>query len=125
MAGGQASGWLAALWLTGGLAGSIALWLAGGLPACLPACVADSGWPCRHALPALTISLLTSAHPPTHRATHFCLQADGTLVVPPFDNALAGITVQRMMELLPEVCLCMCVVVVVGGWVWRQQSFQW
>lgn len=30
-----------------------------------------------------------------------CLLADGTLVVPPFDNALSGITLQRMMELLP------------------------
>ena len=30
-------------------------------------------------------------------------QADGTLVVPPFDNALSGITLQRMMELLPGV----------------------
>ncbi|EFN54669.1 hypothetical protein CHLNCDRAFT_52990 [Chlorella variabilis] len=30
-----------------------------------------------------------------------CLLADGTLVVPPFDHSLNGITVQRMMELLP------------------------
>ncbi len=30
-------------------------------------------------------------------------QEDGTLVVPPFDNCLAGITVQRMMQLLPSV----------------------
>ncbi len=32
-----------------------------------------------------------------------CPQADGTVVVPPFDNSLNGITVQRMMELLPQV----------------------
>lgn len=29
------------------------------------------------------------------------LLEDGTLVVPPFDNALNGITIQRMMEMLP------------------------
>lgn len=39
------------------------------------------------------------------------LQEDGTLVVPPFESALNGITVQRMMELLPDVrrwfdCFC-------------------
>lgn len=28
--------------------------------------------------------------------------ADGTVVVPPFESALAGITIQRMMALLPE-----------------------
>ncbi|KAI7837708.1 hypothetical protein COHA_008500 [Chlorella ohadii] len=31
-----------------------------------------------------------------------CLLEDGTLVVPPFESALNGITVQRMMELLPD-----------------------
>ena len=31
-----------------------------------------------------------------------CLLDDGTLVVPPFENALNGITVQRMMELVPQ-----------------------
>lgn len=31
-----------------------------------------------------------------------CIMADGIVVVPPFDNALNGITVQRMMELLPQ-----------------------
>lgn len=30
-----------------------------------------------------------------------CLLEDGTLVLPPFDNCLAGITMQRMMQLLP------------------------
>ncbi|KAL4447823.1 hypothetical protein ABPG75_005042 [Micractinium tetrahymenae] len=30
-----------------------------------------------------------------------CLLDDGTLVVPPFDSCLAGITIQRMMQLLP------------------------
>ena len=30
------------------------------------------------------------------------LLGDGTVVVPPFDSALAGITIQRMMQLLPE-----------------------
>ncbi len=34
---------------------------------------------------------------------HWFVQSDGTLVVPPFDNSLNGITVQRMMELLPAV----------------------
>ena len=31
-----------------------------------------------------------------------CLLDDGTLVVPPFENALNGITVQRMMVLVPQ-----------------------
>ncbi|KAL4442489.1 hypothetical protein ABPG77_005073 [Micractinium sp. CCAP 211/92] len=31
-----------------------------------------------------------------------CLLEDGTLVVPPFDSCLAGITIQRMMQLLPS-----------------------
>ncbi|PSC69405.1 D-amino-acid chloroplastic-like [Micractinium conductrix] len=31
-----------------------------------------------------------------------CLLDDGTLVVPPFDSTLAGITIQRMMQLLPQ-----------------------
>ena len=32
-----------------------------------------------------------------------CLGPDGTLVVPPFESALAGVTIQRVMDLLPQV----------------------
>jgi hypothetical protein len=30
---------------------------------------------------------------------------DGTLVIPPFDKTLAGVTIRRIMALLPKVCL--------------------
>jgi len=32
------------------------------------------------------------------------LTKDNVFVTPPFDNILPGVTIQRLMELLPEVC---------------------
>jgi hypothetical protein len=76
--------------------------------ACLLVSTAGSGCPSAAPERLSPSGTLGPVVPAMLHGVHSCgescvVQGDGTLVVPPFESSLAGITVQRMMELLPAV----------------------